>query len=160
VTDGGRTYRKFRFSPGYPAKLFFRRDAIASFAGQETFEEGQAMLRLALDGRNLLAMVDGYGVYHHNIASLGQYLRKRAKIALKHGTRTRERKTWVHYTGRSLPLVALAHLTFVWPLVVSIARAIRGRQPLWLLHAPIGFLTAWVYAFSHVRNRLTGRRAW
>jgi glycosyltransferase involved in cell wall biosynthesis len=160
VKEAGRTYRKFRFSPGYPAKLFFRRAALAPFVGQDTFEEGQAMLRLALDGKNLLATVDGYGVYHHNIASLRQYLRKRAKIALKHGTRTRERKTWVHYTGRSLALVAFAHLTFVWPLAVSLVRAVRYRQPLWLLHAPIGFLTAWVYALSHVRNRLTGRRAW
>ena len=156
----GTVYRLYEFRPGYPAKLFFKREYIAEFIGQETFEEGQVMLRLAQEGRNTLAWIDGYGVYHYNVKSLRQYLRKRAKIALKHTTRVSERKTWVSYTGKKLYLFAFLHLTFVYPFLFSIVQTIRMRQPIWLMYAPFAWITTFVYAWNFLIIKLFKKKAW
>ena len=160
VERDGKTYREFEFFPGYPAKLLFQRDMIEEFIGADTFEEGQVMLKLALDGRNRMAMVDGYGVYHYNITSLRQYFRRCAKIALKHTTRIRERETWVSHTGKRIYLFALLHLTFIYPLVFSLVQVVRKREPLWLLHAPIAFMSTAIYGLNLAYIKLTGKKAW
>jgi len=160
VKRDGRVFRKFEFPPAYPAKLVFKREYIEDFVGRDTFEEAQVMLKLAHDGNNRLAMVDGYGVYHHNIKSLRQYLRNRVKIALKHTTRISERKTWVSYTGNKVYLFIPLHLTIVYPLLFSLYKVIATRRLLWLLHAPMAFISTAVYVCSWIVFKLTRKRAW
>lgn len=156
----GKIFRHLEFSPAYPTMLFARRDALAEYLSSDTWEEGQVILGLALSGRNRMCQIDGYGVRHYHLKSFGDFMRKRAKIALKHTTRIRERKTWVSYTGRRMPLFAALHLTFVYPFLYSLYRMVRDREPLWLVHAPICFLTTLTYAINWLRLRLRPRRAW
>ena len=160
VRREGRLWREWQFQAGYPAKLFLRRSCLTQFLGEETFEEGQVMLRLALDGNDRMATVDGYGVYHYNVKSLSHYLRKRWKIAGKHTTRIQERKTWVNYTGRRMYLFALLHLTVLYPLIVSVCQAVRTRRWVWLLHAPVAFCVSAVYVVGYICMKMTSRKAW
>ncbi|OHD54275.1 MAG: hypothetical protein A2Y33_16520 [Spirochaetes bacterium GWF1_51_8] len=159
-TVGGAVFRKYEFYPGYPSTMFLKREAIKEFIGGGTYEEGQVTLKLALDKNNKMVMIDGYGVYHYSVKSLGQYLRKRSRIALKHTTRVQERKTWVSYTGKRVYLFAMLHMTLVFPIIYSIAKAIQKRQVLWLLYAPMAVITTIVYAWNWLKLKITKKKAW
>jgi glycosyltransferase involved in cell wall biosynthesis len=155
--------RKYLLRPGYPCGangFVFRRESLVDFVGQESLEEGTVSLRLALSGRAYFAMIDGYGIRHYYISSMSKYLRKRAKIALKHVTRQSERDTWVEHTGFRLYLFAILHLTVLYPLLYSIVKACKSLDPLWLYHAPMAFLTTSVYLLNWIRIRFCRRRAW
>lgn len=156
----GKVFRKFQFSPAYPALLFFKKDAITEFIAEETYEEGQVMLRLGLGGNDKMCMVDGYGVWHRYVDSVGAFVKKRIKIASKHTTRIQERDTWVTYTGYRLYLFAFLHMTVVYPLLYSIVRAARAREWLWLLHAPMCLLTTSIYVWQWSILKITRRKAW
>lgn len=158
------TYRKFSIKPGYPAGangFMFRMSAVKDFVGKETFEEGQVLLNIALKGNAYHCMIDGYGIYHYFFNSFGKFLKKRFKRALKHSTRMKEkRKTWVNYTGMRMYLYAFLHLTFVYPFFFSIFKAIQEKKLLWLLYAPIAFVTTFMYLLSWVLIKITGKKAW
>ncbi len=156
-------YRRFHLPPGYPCGangFIFTRDKIDSFLAEDTFEEGQVTLRLALEGNARFAMIDGYGVRHYYTNSLSGYCRKRNKIALKHTTRKEERKTWVDYAGKSVYFAALSHLTFVYPFVYSIKQAIARKESLWLFHAPLCWFTSVLYLINFLKIRIRHKRAW
>ncbi len=156
-------YRRFHLPPGYPCGangFIFARDKIDSFLAEDTFEEGQVTLRLALEGNARFAMINGYGVRHYYTDSLSGYCRKRTKIALKHTTRKEERETWVDYAGKNIYLAALKHLTLVFPLVYSIKQAVARKEPLWLLHAPMCWSTSVLYLVSFLKIRIRHKRAW
>lgn len=160
---GGTTFRRFSLPPGYPCGangFVYRRDRIERFIGERTFEEGQVTLALALEGDASFVMADGYGVRHDYADSFGAYLRKRQKIALKHTTRSRERTSWVAYTGWRRWVVPAAYATGVAPAATSLVAAVRDRNPYWLLHGPMCFATTWVYAWNALTIRLHGKRAW
>jgi glycosyltransferase involved in cell wall biosynthesis len=156
----GKVYRKYLLYPGYPATMFLKREAIEKFIGGDTYEEGQVTLTLAQSENNKIAMIDNYGVYHYSVKSLGQYLKKRNKIALKHTTRIQERKTWVSYTGARTYIFAFLHLTLVFPILFAAAKAIQKRTPLWLLYAPMAVLTTVVYAWNWLKLKITRKKAW
>jgi glycosyltransferase involved in cell wall biosynthesis len=158
--EDGRTYRRCRFSPAFPRLLFYRRSAIEKYMGHDTFEEGQIMLDMALSGNNILASVDGYGYRHHHVQTLKGFIKKRSKIAKKHTTRAAQKRTWVHYTGRRIYLYAFLHLTVVYPLLYSVARAVKEREPLWLLHAPMCFIGTGAYVVNWIRLKISGQKAW
>lgn len=156
----GRIYNKYSFKPGYPSKLFFKRSSLKQFESDDTFEEGQVMLSLANSGKNHFARIDNYGVYHYNIASFRQYMKRCTRIALKHTTRISERKTWVSYTGKRIYLFALLHLTVIYPFVYSCCMSIKKKEPLWLLHAPIAFICTFLYVINFIIIKITRKRAW
>ena len=161
--EGGATFRRYSLPAGYPCGangFIYRRDRIEHFVGARTFEEGQVTLALALEGDASFVMVDGYGVRHDYADSFGKYLRNRLKIALNHTTRSRERTSWVAYTGWRGVVMPVAYATGVVPVVTSLIAAVRDRNPYWLLHGPVCFATAWVYAYSAVSIRMRGKRAW
>lgn len=156
----GRVYHKFEFHPGFPKLLFFRRNKVERYIGYDSFEEGQVLLDLAERGENQMARVDGYGYRHYHVATLRGFLKKRAKIARKHLTRTAERKTWVGAGGMNLYFAAFLHLTVVYPLFYSLFYAIKEREPIWLLHAPLCFLGASAYAVNWVYIKILRKKAW
>lgn len=163
VAADGKTFRLYRLIPGYPCGangFIYRRSAITEFIAADTFEEGQVALQKSLDGTGRIAMIDGYGVYHYYFDSFGKFLRKRVKRAVKHETRSAERKTWVSYTGKRIYFAALYHLSFVFPFFVSVFEAIRRREILWLLYAPVAFLSTFTYLVSFVWIKLFGKKAW
>lgn len=158
----GKTYVKMAFPAAFPRQLLFRRDAIEDFLGAESFWEGTVMGELARRDRNKLAIVEGYGHYHHHTSTLGDFLRKRAKIAKKHTTRVKDEKSWMDYSSRSryLWLFALLHLTVVYPVVYSLYRAVRDRKATWLVHGPLCFLGVTAYAVNVLYVKVTGKTAW
>lgn len=163
VSREGTTFRKFSLPAGYPTGangFIYRRDKIEQYVGKHTFEEAHVLVKMALSGGATFAMVDGYGVRHDYADSFGKFLQKRRKIALKHTTRAGERTTWVAHTGWRRFVMPLAYATGVIPFITSVIAAVRDRDPYWLLHGPICFVTAWVYAYSAVTIRLQGKRAW
>ena len=163
ATRDGSTFRRFSLPAGYPTGangFIYRRDRIESFVGAHTFEEAHVIVQLALSGDATFAMVDGYGVRHDYADSFSKFLRKRRKIALKHTTRTAERTTWVAHTGWRRFIMPLAYASGIVPLITSLFAAARDKDPYWLLHGPVCFVTAWVYAYSAISIRLRGKRAW
>jgi len=159
----GRTYRKWHLLPGYPCGangFIYKRKAMMDLIAEDTFEEGQAALHQALKGNAFFATIDGYGIYHYYVDSLRKFLKKRAKIALKHMTRKQEREEWVQHTGRRLYLYAFLHLTLLYPFARSICRAVRYRDPLWLYDAPMCFLTSFLYLVNWIDIKLHRKKAW
>ena len=159
-TVDGKTFRKLEFGTAYGCMLFLTRDAVTPFLDREQFHEGTIMPELALSGTNKMCMIDGYGVWHHHVESLRDFMRKRAKIATKFMTRSRQGKTWVDYARRSIWFAAILNLTVVYQIVYSVTKAARQREPLWLLHAPMCFITTLLYAWNWIRIKVTGRKAW
>jgi len=159
----GLTYRKWHLLPGYPCGangFIYRRQMVADLVGKDTFEEGQVALHQALRGNAYFATIDGYGIYHYYVDSMRQFLKKRAKIALKHMTRKQEREEWVQHTGKRLYLYAFLHLTLLYPFARSIYRAVRYRDPRWLYDAPMCFLTSFLYLVNWIDIKLRKRKAW
>lgn len=159
----GRNIRKYLIRPGYPTGangFMFRMKDLQKYLSLDTFEEGQVALDFGLQGDRHFAQIEGHGIYHFFTDSFRSYLAKRAKIALKHQTRIQERKTWTHYTGRRLYLFALLNLTFIYPLGLSLLKLVQSGDALWLLHAPMAWITTWIYAWNWLKIKLTGKKAW
>jgi len=159
----GRTLRKYEARPGYPAGangFIFKADAIEFARNLDTFEEGQVLLNIELQGDAYIAMIDGYGIYHYYTKGLKQYIQKRAKRAIKFATRKNERATWVDHTGNRIYWVVVYHLTFLLPFAVSVIRALRKREWLWLYYAPVAWSTTAIYVANYVYIRLFGKKAW
>ena len=156
-------YEKYGLLPGYPCGangFIYRRQSISHLLGQDTFEEADLNDRLAQNVDMAYAMAVGYGVRHHYITSLCQFLRKCMKIAVKHLTRAREHSTWVEARRRRLYVASLLHVTIIYPLLYSVCRAVVDREPLWLYHAPLAFITSVVNGVAWLRVRVLRHRAW
>ncbi|MCK5849672.1 MAG: glycosyltransferase [Kiritimatiellae bacterium] len=158
--NDGKTYRKLEFGQAYGCMLFLKREHVEPFMNEDQFHEGSIMPKLASQNHNKMCMIDGYGVRHHHVTSLQSFLRKRWKIALKFTTRSNRTKTWVSYTPKNLYLHAFLNLTLVYELARSILKAIKHKEPLWLYHSPMCFLSTATYIISLVYIKLSGRRAW
>jgi len=159
-TVDGKVFRKLEFGTAYGCMLFLKRDAVAPFLDRDQFHEGTIMPELSLSGANKMCMIDGYGVWHHHVESLADFMRKRSKIATKFMTRSKEGKTWVNYARRSMCFAAVLNLTLLYQIVYSCTKAAKHREPLWLLHPPMCFLTTLSYTINWLRIKATGRKAW
>jgi glycosyltransferase involved in cell wall biosynthesis len=159
VVDG-KTYRKMQIPPGYGCMLFLRREYVEPYLQGEQFHEGTILPDLVLKGHNNMCMIDGYGVYHHHIKSLGEFVRKRMKIGSKFMTRRKTTKNWVDYTGKSMEVAALLNLLVLPQLCRSVWKAIKHREILWLLHAPMCFLSTVTYILLFIQIKLTRKKAW
>lgn len=156
----GKVYRKLHLHPGYGCMLFLRREFVEPYLERDQFHEGTILPDLVINGHDKMSMIDGYGVYHHHIKSLGQFVRKRMKIGSKFMTRHKTTKNWVDYTGRSMAMAALLNLLVLPQLCRSIVKTVQSRQPLWLLHAPMCFLSTITYMLVFMRVKLTRAKAW
>ncbi|MBC8206612.1 MAG: glycosyltransferase [Kiritimatiellales bacterium] len=161
--DCGMRYRKYRIPPGYPCGangFVYRRSVIEPYIGLETFEEAVVPMDIAVRSDAFIAAADGVGVQHYYVGSIRDFLRKRAKIALKSHTRQQERKTWIAYTGGRMIWAGLLQITFVWPFIYSLWKTFKTKDRCWLLHAPVCFLTSTVYFLHWVRIKLRKEKAW
>ena len=159
----GQTYQSYSLPLGYPCGangFIYRRSAIKRFLNEDTFEEGQITLGLAQNEGAYFIMADGVGVHHDMVDGWGSFIRKRAKIALKHRTRSQEKSSWVEFTPGSIPVAIIYYCSFIIPFIDSVFRAVKARDARWLYHAPVGFMTIMIYGMCTLRNMLTGRKAW
>lgn len=162
-TDGDACYRKYRIPPGYPCGangFVYRRSVIEPYIASDTFEEAVVPMDIAARSDAFIASADGVGVQHYYVRSIREFLKKRKKIALKSHTRQQERKTWIAYTGHRMYWAALLQITFIWPLVYSLWKVGKTKNKLWLLHAPVCFLTSVTYFLNWVRIKWRREKAW
>jgi len=163
VESAGTRYHKYHMPPGYPCGangFIYRRSAIEPYLQSDTFEEAFVPMDIARKSDAFIAMADGVGIHNFYVNSLRDFLRKRAKIALKSHTRQQERDTWLAYAGPRLYLAALLQITYVGPLVYSLWMALRQKNKLWLLHAPVCFVTSVTYLLHWLRIKLRKEKAW
>lgn len=159
----GISYRKYRMPPGYPCGangFIYRRSAIEPYLHSDTFEEAFVPMDIARKSDAFIAMADGVGVENLYVDSLSAFLRKRTKIALKSHTRQQERDTWLAYTGVRLYLAALMQITLIVPFVYSLWMVLRQKNKLWLLHAPVCFVTSVTYLLNWLRIKWRREKAW
>lgn len=161
--DGGIRYRKHRMPPGYPCGangFVYRRTVLDPFVGNDSFDEAVVPMEIARRSNASIVTADDVGIQHCHVDSVREFLGKRSKFALKSHTRRRESTTWIDHTGWRMQRAALLQMTLVAPFVYSLCRAVKDRTSLWLLHAPVSFVTAWTYLFNWMWIRIGNRRAW
>lgn len=121
-----------------------------------TFEEANMTSYILKKGYRKFARVPGYGVYHDHVSSLGDFIRKRIKIANKFLLRRREgRETWVNNTSRiKFAFCAIYCISIVGPLVEGVYCYSKTKEKYWLLHPIMCFIAVTVYIFVFVKNRI------
>lgn len=161
--DGDVRYRKYKIPPGYPCGangFIYRRSVIEPYIDRDTFEEAVVPMDIAARSDAYIVSADGVGVHHYYVGSIRDFLRKRKKIALKSHTRQQERDTWISFTGGRIYWAALSQITFVWPFFYSLWMAFKKKDRLWLLHAPVCFLTSVTYLLNWIRIKWRKEKAW
>lgn len=120
------------------------------------FEESNFSYFALKAGYRKFARISGYGIYHHHIDSLGDFIDKRLKIGNKFLNRAVEKKkTWLE--GVSIFKFLLAALycgTFIGPFVEGFINFIKTKNKAWLLHPLMSFISIIVYVFVFVKRKL------
>lgn len=117
-------------------------------------------------GHDRVAYSPGPYVYHHQVATLGDYRRKWRRNAVQHLVEQSEDRDldWVLVPGfrRRAALWAVYSLVPVFSTVDALRRTARDRSPYWLFHPAVTFLQAITYiqAFAgSVEGRAVLRQA-
>lgn len=156
----------YQMAPGWPtgANGFFVRKSLMEQIPppNEWFAESDYFAYVASQSPLYILRVRGTGVYHHYVQDWRSYFRKRLKIGCKFFTRKAagDSGSWIENSGMLKSLLWALYLgTFVLPFIESLFRAIRGKNRLWLVHAPAGFLSVLAYLTAFVQIRLLNRKA-
>jgi glycosyltransferase involved in cell wall biosynthesis len=139
--------------------FLFRRDLLREL-GEEPYHEAAFFPRLIRAGRRILVKIPGCGVYHHYVTTWRDYFRKRQRTMILYLMRKREcPDTWEGERMRPRTALAIAgHATLLWPLAQSIWRALRSRDPDWLLHPAASAVSTAAHVIGVVRYRRTRSR--
>lgn len=120
------------------------------------FEESNFSYFIMQQGYRKFARVPGYGIYHHHIASLGDFLAKRMKIGNKFLNRKEEKKrTWLE--GVSPVKFAFSVIycsTFIGPFLEGSYNFFKTKNKAWLLHPILSFLSVLTYGYIFLKRRL------
>lgn len=131
--------------------FLWRRNVIDSVGGYEQkFEEVNFIARVIAGGYLSYAEVKNVGIYHYYCTSIWSYIKKRVKIGRKFlGRKERKQKTWVdHAKNDSFFLAILYNISIIGPLIEAIKEYRKSKNPAWLWHPFISFLTILVYAYA------------
>ncbi len=155
-----------QMAPGWPTGangFFVRKSLMSRFPPpNEWFAESDYFASVAAQTPLYILRVNGTGVHHHYVQGWVSYFRKRLKIGRKFFTRKAlgDAGSWIENSGRGkASLWALYLGTFILPFVESMIRAVKDRNPLWLVHAPAGFLSVLAYLTAFIQIRILKRKA-
>lgn len=139
--------------------FIWRKDLIQEYwDGTSKLEEGNFSAYLVSRGHNLFARVKGYGIYHHYIITLGDYLKKRKKIGTKYMYRKqRGMKTWVDKNKFRFFIGIIYNCSLVGPLIEGVINGIKSKNYVWFLHPLVSFLTIWIYFFIWLQCKIKAR---
>lgn len=111
---------------------------------------------MVLDGHNRVAYTTEPYVFHHQVATLGDYHRKWRRNATQHLIRQSDDRdlSWVTVPGfrRRAVLWVLYSLVPIFSTADAVRRAVRDRSPYWLFHPAVTFLQALTYAQALVAS--------
>ncbi len=147
----------------YPAVgangFLWRKKVLESLGGfEKSFDEGDISARAYLKGYRKIGNYKGYGIYHHHIKTIGEFLRKRVRtgkefLARKSLKTKKEETIWLsRYRKSEFILAALYCLSFIGPLIEAIKGYIADRDVAWFLHPPLCFATVAIYGYTFLEN--------
>lgn len=115
-----------------------------------------------LDHKKTVAYVHSISLYHHTIANLDHFIRKQrwaTRNSLdnqKYGIILREKQLSGQQKLR-IKIWPIYALTIVAPLLVSIWGLIRDRDPIWLFHPVLCFLSAYASVIEIIAYKTTNK---
>ena len=145
---------KFLITGGY--YLAFRKTKLKEIGGYSR-DVDVAYTLAEKEGRALIAIPKQAHLHHLATTGLADFVRKKRKWGRYYFTKgNQERKfEWSNTPAKKVQFVweVVKNLTLVLPLIFSLYLAARDKQPIWLMHAPVKWLTtaAYISAFLEVK---------
>lgn len=147
----------------YPAVgangFLWRRKVLESLGGfKKSFDEGDISARAYLKGYRKIGNYKRYGIYHHHIKTVGEFLRKRVRTGREFLARkrlkTKKKETiWLsRYNELEFILAVIYCLSFIGPLIEAMKGYIIDRDIAWFLHPPLCFATVVIYGFTFLEH--------
>jgi len=145
----------FLITGGY--YLGFRKETLKNLGGYSR-DVDVAYSLAEKEGGALIAIPKETHVHHLITTSLFDFIKKKRKWGKYYFTSgNAERKfEWTNGAGKKARFVweVIKNLTFVLPFLFSLYLTVRDRQPVWLLHAPVKWLTTAAYIFAFLEVKL------
>lgn len=115
-----------------------------------------------LQSGHQLAYANGIPVGHHTIRGLGHFIRKTrwathnalTKKAYGMSSRSKYLSSEQKMRQATWPIYGIS---FIGPFLFSIYQCIRSRNSMWLLHAPLSFISVWASIYELMRYNLNIR---
>ncbi|HSX40821.1 MAG TPA: glycosyltransferase [Candidatus Saccharimonadales bacterium] len=114
------------------------------------FEEVNYISLMVEHGYLVYAKVKHVGIHHYYCTSLGNYIKKRAKIGRKFMLRKQKgQTTWVDQSrGNDFLLGILYNVSIIGPTLEMIKELIKTKKIAWVWHPVISFITIIIYAYT------------
>ena len=120
------------------------------------FEESNFSYFAMKKGYRKFAQVPGYGIYHHHIDSLGDFIAKRWKIGNKFLRRREEKRgTWLEgVTPLKFGASVLYCGTVLGPFLEGLYNFVKTGKRAWLLHPLMAFVSVLSYGVVFIKRRI------
>lgn len=135
--------------------FIWRKNIVDKYIKGEVLSEANLLWQIAQKEPVKIANVPGAGIYHYYCTTLGDYIKKRQKIAKKFLKRQSEEDTWVDSgkgnTNLYMPTLYLG--TVVGPTIEGISSAAKQKNVAWLWHPLISPLTVAIYTYYFILSK-------
>lgn len=137
--------------------FLWRKSAILATGGYKpSFDEADFCVRLIEKGFNKVANIRGYGVYHHHVRTLADFVKKRVRTGREFLTR-RQTKTsvWIDRNKKvDFYKAVLYCISIIGPLIEALKEYRKSRDFAWFLHPFLSFITVGIYASVYIQYYL------
>lgn len=132
--------------------FLYRKRFISKIGFGEKFEEVNFIAQLVKKGYLRYAVPKHVGIYHHYVASVYDYIKKRIKIGNKFMARkAKGQQTWVDQARkRDFFFSVLYNISIIGPLLEAIKEYRHSKNAAWFWHPIISLLTIIVYVLIFV----------
>lgn len=125
---------------------------------REKFDDIMPIIDLINENKKI-AYVHSISLYHEYVRSLGHFLRKQrwsVRNALKERKQKVDMRSFTLSQGQKIKLYffPLYSFTLIVPTMFSLYRSIIDKEPLWLFHPVISFLSSTVITYEYIRFAL------
>lgn len=121
------------------------------FKSDNVLNEADMLNRITAQESIKIANMSGVGIYHYYCESIGDYIKKRKKIANKYLNRRLIGDTWAAATPLLRKYLAVFYLaTFIGPLIEAFWHIIKTKQIAWILHPFISMATISIYIYYFI----------
>jgi glycosyltransferase involved in cell wall biosynthesis len=115
----------------------------------DEFAEAKFFSAIIAEGRTEFIHINSTFANHYYVDTLGQFLRKRKKIARQFLIRNQNKPSWASRRSPLIFLLSVVYLgTFIGPLVEAIYGYAKTGRREWFWHPIVSFLTIAVYVFN------------
>lgn len=157
-----RVIKPGRFPVFGACGFVWRKSALLAIGAYEaeSFDEADFAVLVVDKGWNRIGNVEGCGMYHHHIETIGDFVRKRIRrgnevIARRQRKQNAGQSLWVDRYGKLEFFVSVVFcVTVVGPLLESLVGFAQTRDVAWLLHPLTSLLTVVIYGAIYIRDVL------